>query len=201
MNKYIFSQGLWLDVMIGIGWVLLAGGAVLLPQSVLAWTSGNNFTSDAVQIEPVEANGVAMSPEFRVAIYENVVEEVTKVGTFQQVYRSGDRRATDDPDLLTMRTTVEGFKRGSEKEREVTTVAGWTLIKADVQLVTRDGHILMDRQVEGKVRLFGGNLRATHDLAKKVSKLIAKLRAKCNECTGDLGTSLGCKIQGISEAY
>ncbi len=172
MNKYIFSQDLWLDVMIGIGWVLLAGGAVLLPQSVLAQASGNNFTSDAVQIEPVEANGVAMSPEFRVAIYENLVEEVTKAGAFQRVYRSGDRLATGDPELLKLHITVEGFKHGSEKEREVTTVAGWTLIKADVRLVTRDGHTLMDRQVQGKVRLFGGNLRATHDLAKKISKLI-----------------------------
>jgi hypothetical protein len=172
MNRNIIAQGLWSDVMVGIGWMLMAGGAVLMPRSVLAQASGNNFTTDAVQIEPVEANGVAMSPEFRVGIYENLVEEVTKAGTFQQVYRSGDRRATGAPDLLTMRTTVEGFKRGSEKKREVTTVAGWTLIKADVQLVTRDGHILIDHQVEGKVRLFGGNLKATHDLAKKVSKLI-----------------------------
>jgi hypothetical protein len=67
---------------------------------------------------------------------------------------------------------VEGFKRGSEKKREVTTVAGWTIIKTDVQLVTRDGRTLIDRQVEGKVRLFGGNLKATRDLAKKVAKLI-----------------------------
>jgi hypothetical protein len=41
--------------------------------------------------------------------------------------------------------TVEGFKRGSEKEREVTTVADWTIIKTDVLLVTQDGRTLMDR--------------------------------------------------------
>lgn len=172
MNRNIFAQGLWLDVVMTTGWIFLAGGSILLPQSILAQTSGRNFTTDAVQIEPVKSNTVAMSPEFRVAIYENLVEEVTKAGGLQHVYRSGDRRATDEPNLLTMHTTIEGFKRGSEKEREVTTVAGWTLIKAEVQLVTRDGHILMDRQVEGRVRLFGGNLKATHDLAKKVAKLI-----------------------------
>jgi hypothetical protein len=163
--------------MIAGGWMLLAGGAILLPQSLLGQTPGNHLSTDAVQIEAVKSNEVAMSPEFRVAIYENLVEEVTKAGGLQHVYRSGDRRATDEPDLLTMHTTVEGFKRGSEKEREVTTVAGWTIIKADVQLVTRDGRTLMDRQVEGKVRLFGGNLKATHDLAKKVARLIRQATA------------------------
>jgi hypothetical protein len=172
MNRNIFAQGLWLEVIITGGWIFLVGGSILLPQSVLAQTSGKNFKSDAVQIDPVKSNKVAMSPEFRVAIYENLVEEVTKAGGLQHVYRSGDRRAAGEPGLLTMHMTIEGFKRGSEKEREVTTVAGWTLIEADVQLVTRDDHILMDRQVEGKVRLFGGNLKATHDLAKKVAKLI-----------------------------
>ena len=172
MDRNISAQGLRPDAMIAIGWILLAGGAILLPKSVLAQTSGKNFTTDAVQIEPVKSNKVAMSPEFRIAIYENLVEEVTKASRFKHVYRSGDRRADDTPDLLILRTKVEGFKRGSEKTREVTTVAGWTHIKAGVQLVTRDGHILMDRQVEGKVRLFGGNLKATHDLAKKVARLI-----------------------------
>ena len=174
MDRNISAQGWWPDAMMAMGWILLAGGAVLLPQSVLAQTSGKNFTTNAVQIEPVKSNKVAMSPEFRIAIYENLVEEVTKASGFQHVYRSGDRRAADTPDLLILRTKVEDFKRGSEKTREVTTVAGWTHIKADVQLVTRDGHILMDRQVEGKVRLFGGNLKATHDLAKKVAKKILR---------------------------
>ena len=178
MNRNIFNQCLWLDVMIAGGWILLAGGAILLPQSVLGQTSGKNFSTDAVQIEPVKSNEVAMSPEFRVAIYENLVEEVTKEGRFQHVCRSGDRRATGAPDLLILRTTVERFKLGSEKEREVTTVAGWTIIKADVQLVTWGGRTLMDRKVEGKVRLFGGNLKATHDLAKKVSKLIRATAAR-----------------------
>ena len=172
MNRDTFIQWLWFGVMISGGWVFLAGGAILMPQSAPVETPGKNISTEALQIDPVKSNDVAMSQEFRVAIYENLVEEVTKASGFQHVYRSGDRRASSAPDLLTLHTTVVGFKRGSEKKREVTTVAGWTVIKTDVQLVKRDGRTLMDRQVEGKVRLFGGNLKATRDLAKKVARLI-----------------------------
>jgi hypothetical protein len=172
MNGNNFTQWLRFGAIITAWCILLAGEAILPPQSVSAQTPGENISTDALQIEPVKSNDVAMSPEFRVAIYENLVEEVTKASGFQHVYRSGDHRASDSPDLLTLRTTVEDFKRGSEKKRQVTTVAGWTIIKTDVQLVTRNGRTLMDRQVEGKVRLFGGNLNATRDLAEKVARLI-----------------------------
>jgi len=36
----------------------------------------------------------------------------------------------------------------------------------------RDGNLLVDRKVEGKVRFFGDNLRATYDLSKAVSKIL-----------------------------
>jgi hypothetical protein len=172
MKKKLCAQSLWFAKLMAGGCAFLVMGAILLPQTASGQAS-------AVQIEPVKSEGITMSPEFRVAIYENLVEEVTKAGGLQHVYRSGDRRATNAPDLLTMHMIVEGFKRGSEKEREVTTVAGWTIIKADVQLVTRDGRTLMDRQVEGKVRLFGGNLNATRDLAKKVAKIILRTEDGC----------------------
>jgi hypothetical protein len=172
MSRSIYTQWLQFGALVACGWIFLAGGTIQLPQSASAQTPAGGLSTEALQIEPVKSNDIAMSPEFRVAIYENLVDEVTKASGFQHVYRSGDRRAGDEPDLLTLRTTVEAFKHGSEKKREVTTVAGWTVIKTDVQLVTRDGRTLMDRQAEGKVRLFGGNLRATHDLAGKIAKLI-----------------------------
>ena len=71
-----------------------------------------------------------------------------------------------------VRTRVEGFKQGSQKQREVTTVAGATTIKTNVQLVTRDGRTVVNRQVEGKVRFFGENLNATGDFAKKTAEMM-----------------------------
>src|SRR5262249_37766675 len=94
-----------------------------------------------------------------------------KTGKFH-VYRSGDRTAAGVPDLLILHTRVVGFKQGSQRKREVTTVAGWTTIKTNVRLVTREGRTVADREVEGKVHFLGENLNATGSLAKKVAKMI-----------------------------
>jgi hypothetical protein len=88
------------------------------------------------------------------------------------VYRSGDRVAAGAPDLLILHTEVQSSKQGSQKEREVTTVAGATTIKTSVLVVTRDGRTVVNREVEGKVRFFGENLNATNDFAKNVAEMI-----------------------------
>ena len=108
----------------------------------------------------------------RVSMYENVILQLIKTKKFQHVYRSGDRNATDAPDLVILHLIPEAFKKGSQKEREVTTVAGATSIKVKVQFTSRQGKVLLEKDVEGKVRFYGENLRATYDLAKKVSALV-----------------------------
>src|SRR5438132_7380189 len=71
-----------------------------------------------------------------------------------------------------LHTRVVAFKQGSQRKREVTTVAGATTIKTSVQLGTREGRTVVNREVEGKVRFFGENLNATSSLAKKIAKII-----------------------------
>ena len=41
-----------------------------------------------------------------------------------------------------------------------------------IQLVTREGKIVLDHTVNGNVRFFGSNLRATHNLARNIAKVI-----------------------------
>jgi hypothetical protein len=142
------------------------------PQTASGQTTGEKISASAIEIEPVESKEAALPPEFRVAIYENLLDEVSKTGKFQHVYRSGDRAAAGAPDLLILHTQVESFKQGSQKEREVTTVAGATTIKTSVLVVTRDGRTVVNREVEGKVRFFGENLNATNDFAKNVAEMI-----------------------------
>ncbi len=51
-------------------------------------------------------------------------------------------------------------------------VAGATSIKVHAQFVTRNGQTLLERDIEGKVRFFGENLRATYNLSKAVAKVV-----------------------------
>ena len=126
----------------------------------------------SVEVNRVETGSLNVASEFTVAIYENVVEELAKSKQFVGVLRSGDRNAVSLPSLLILKITVEAFSPGSETKRAVTTVAGATKLKVRTQLSAREGHVVLDRVVDGNVRFFGGNLRATHNLAKHISQSI-----------------------------
>lgn len=172
----------WLAVSLVAAGAGLLGGGHLFAQasfagqsySATALQTAKTLSASAIQIEPVEIGDVKMPPEFRVGIYENLLVEVSKSGKFQHVFRSGDRAAADVPDLVILRMKVNGFKQGSERTRAVTTVAGATSLDLGVQLTGRDGKMLLDRDVEGKVRFIGGNLRATNDFSKKVVAILQK---------------------------
>jgi hypothetical protein len=109
---------------------------------------------------------------FQIAIYENLLEELNKTKQFQQVFRDGDRRANAVPKLLLLKTTVEKYAPGSETRRAVTTVSGFTKLTVRSQLCTREGKIVLERTVNGEVRFFGSNLRATHNLARNIARTI-----------------------------
>lgn len=132
------------------------------------------ITASAIQVEQIDAGDVALPAEFRVAIYENLIEELQKSGQFKTVYRSGDRRADGVADLVKLHTTLLKFQEGSQTKRAVTTVAGATKVDVRAQVTGKDGGSLLDRQVQGQVRFFGTNLRATLDLARSITRLFGK---------------------------
>jgi hypothetical protein len=55
--------------------------------------------------------------------------------------------------------------------RQVTTVAGATSITIHCVFSDKEGKSLLESDVKGKVRFFGGNLRATYDFAKKTARI------------------------------
>ena len=122
-----------------------------------------------VQVDPGDAN---LSASFQIAIYESLLDELNKTKKFKHVLRDGERSASDIPDLLILKTKVERYTAGSETQRAVTTVSGATKLTVKSQLCTRDGQIVFERTVHGKVLFIGSNLRATRDLARNVAKSI-----------------------------
>lgn len=127
------------------------------------------INASAIQVEMIQSDEIKLPAEFQIALYENLVHQIEKQRTFQHVYRDGDRTAATAPDLVVLHSTVRGFKAGSERARQVTTVAGATSITVHCQFTSPDATPLLARDVNGKVRFFGGNVRATYDFAKKAA--------------------------------
>jgi hypothetical protein len=155
--------------------ITLALPSQLPGQTVAAKSSGGNRTSAtrwSVQVDKVDPGSVGVAYSFQIAIYENLVEELSKGKQFQLVFRDGDLKASDVPNLLVLKTTVEKYTPGSETRRAVTTVSGATKLTVRSQLVTREGKVVLERTVNGEVRFFGSNMRATHNLARNIAKAI-----------------------------
>jgi hypothetical protein len=143
-----------------------------LPSHVLAASNRSVATQWSVQVEEVAPGDVNIAPAFRIAIYENLLQQLAKTKQFKQVWRTGDRNASGFPDLLVLKTTVQAYTEGSETRRAVTTITGATKLKVRTQLCTREGQVVLERDLNGNVRFFGNNLRATHNLARNVAKAI-----------------------------
>jgi hypothetical protein len=135
---------------------------------------GGEVQQWSVQVDKVDPANVTIERSFTDATYENLLQELAKTKHFKEVFRSGDRNAKEVPRLLILKTTVQAYTPGSETRRAVTTVSGATKLKVRIQLSTREGHLVQEHVVEGKVRFIGSNLRATHNLAHSVAATLKK---------------------------
>lgn len=127
--------------------------------------------ASALQVEMIQSNEITLPAEFQAVLYENLIQQLGKKAAFLHIYRDGDHNADDIPDLVILHSTIRGFKEGSERMRQVTTVAGATSITIHCQFTDRQDKVLLERDVKGKVQFLGGNLRATYDFAKKAATI------------------------------
>lgn len=127
--------------------------------------------AQAIQVMMIRADKITLPAAFQVSLYENLINQLQKKGAFQHVYRDGDRSAATAPDLIALQCTVQDFKEGSERMRQATTIAGATSITLRCQFRDKGGNSLLEREITGKVRFFGGNLKATYDFAKKAANV------------------------------
>lgn len=127
--------------------------------------------ASAITVMMIESDEIKLPAEFQVSLYENLIQQLQKKGGFQHVYREGDRNSASAPNVIVLHSTVRGFKQGSQMAREVTTVAGATSIRIHCEFTKPDGQLLLARDINGNVRFFGGNLKATYDFAKKAASV------------------------------
>src|SRR5271166_2575271 len=97
----------------------IAIGLSALTVPGLAGVNRTGAAQWSVVVNQVDPGALSIGPEFKVAIYENLLHELVKNKQFSAVLRSGDRSANDAPTLLILKTTVESYTPGSEKKRAV----------------------------------------------------------------------------------
>jgi hypothetical protein len=171
--------------------------------TILATFSTRVFAEDSrspapqwsIQVDKIDAGDITIEPAFRVAIYENLLVELVKTKEFQQVLRDGDRTADGVQHILVLKSTIESYTAGSETRRAVTTVSGATKLRVRTQLCTPEGRIVLESVSNGNVRFFGGNLRATHNLARNVAKAIAQSTLPDLASSGNSKTNELARIQ------
>ena len=135
--------------------------------------SSGSGTEWSVQVERIDPGQLDLAHSFQVAIYENLLDELNKTKRFKQVLREGDSKASGVPNLLILKTTVVKYTRGSETQRAVTTVSGATKLTVQSQLLTHGtADCARSHSAKRNVRFFGSNLRATHNLARNIAKVI-----------------------------
>jgi hypothetical protein len=147
--------------------LMLLGGTALRAQE----KQPAKIKASSIKVTMIESDEIKLPAEFQISLYEDLIQQLQKKGGFQHVYRDGDRNAADAADLVILTSTVRGFKEGSERVRQVTTVAGATSITVHCAFTSKDGKLLLERDIKGNVRFFGGNLRATYDFAKKTAQV------------------------------
>ena len=127
--------------------------------------------ASAVEVMMIRSDALTLPPEFQVSLYENLIAQLQEKAVFQRVYRDGDQNASNAADLIRLQCSAVRFKKGNETLREVTTVAGATSMTLRCQFTDNAGNSMLVRDITGKVRFFGNNLRATYDFAKKAAKI------------------------------
>ena len=171
------KRSLWIFSVATSLTIAIAFSGRLQGQTASVKSSGGSNGPGAqwsVQVERIDPGQLDLAHSFQVAIYENLLEELNKTKRFKYVLREGDSKAGEIPDLLILKTMVVKYTPGSETQRAVTTVSGATKLTVRSQLVTRDGKIAFDHTVQGNVRFFGSNLRATHNLARNIAKVVSQ---------------------------
>jgi hypothetical protein len=161
MNR-ILQRTVWLCLLASV-----ADSYPLLAQN----KQPTKIEASAIQVEMIQSDEIKLPAEFQIALYENLVRQLEKKSGFQHVYRDGDASAASAPKLVILHSTVSGFKAGSERARQVTTVAGATSITIHCRFTDASGKSLLERDVNGKVRFFGNNLKATYDFSKKAAHI------------------------------
>jgi hypothetical protein len=141
-------------------------------------TCDGQILPNTVLVSPIISAGIDLPAEYRVLLYEQMVEELKKSSGNAAVLRMGD--VTAPCAAAKLRLSVTAFNKGNETVRASTGPVGLfigaTSVKFHVDLVAHDGAELFEKDLKESKHGDSDSLSVTHDLAKSVSKRLKKAK-------------------------
>jgi len=135
----------------------------------------------SVVVEPIESRGLEVPAEYRVLLYEEVVNELRDSMTAFTYTRASNFDAAASCSGIKLQITVTGFNKGNRALRASTgpigLFVGKTSISFHVELTDADGHSALSEDMTNSKRMDTESLGVAKSVAKAVSKKIRKLPA------------------------
>ena len=133
-------------------------------------------TPNTVLVEPIATSGVDLPAEYRVLLYEQLIEQLRVSNGTGTVYRTGD--AVAPCAVRKLQLTVIAFKKGNEAIRASTGPVGFfvgaTSVGFHLSIVDNGGVVLFEKSLKVSKHGDGDSLSVTRNLAKSVSKRLVK---------------------------
>lgn len=149
------------------------------PVGAAACASGSSVDPHSILVSPITVDLQLQMPlEYRVLLYEHLIESLHGIKSADNFYRSGDPSAGTGCTAYTLNLRVKGFKKGNEVLRASTEPVGAfiasTVLAYAVQLRDHNGTVIFQDSGKKKVLLGSDSVGVTQAVAKRISGRLEK---------------------------
>jgi len=140
--------------------------------------SEGGATPKSVLLAPIEVNGIELPDEYRILLYEQLYKQLKAHSPTDSFLRTGDLSSGPGCTELTMRVTVNGFKKGNRALRASTgplgVFLGTTSLSFAINLQDVKDQTVFDAQMKKSDRSNSDSLGLADSIAKSVAKRMDK---------------------------
>jgi hypothetical protein len=154
----------------------LAASIRPLPKPIAASCEAER-TPNSVLVEPIKSTGVNLPAEYRVLLYERLIEGLRQAPSSYVYFRAGNASAGSGCTAMILSVDVNAFKKGNAELRGLTGMfIGTTSIGYTVKLTDQSQRVLFEAHMKDKHWLETQSLGLAHQVARNVSKRLNKER-------------------------
>jgi hypothetical protein len=127
----------------------LAASIRPLPKPIVASCEAER-TPNSVLVEPIKFTGVKLPAEYRVLLYERLMEELRQAPSSYVYFRAGNVSAGSECTAMILSVDVNAFKKGNAELRGCLLFIGITSIGYTVKLTDQSQRVLFEAHMKNK---------------------------------------------------